>query len=298
MSDEILQKLTESVTSLTVSVQKINEDNTEILRRLEVVEKTDHSSQKEQVSAAPTGFVGFDHTYTSAAGASGGFSRRAPSPHFQVDVDEYDYQAAGDIESQYLNVKDSVARIRLPNDHRLKDTRSGIKQKELFSYNIITKNARYVENALRVLSEMKDGYRPQQVQDLYIVLIAQLEYLKGSYANLVVKSNHSERTSKWFNQLQNNSSGLTESALKNLRASVDIANAEAAAAPPTRYGDQRNYRGGYNNYRGGFNNFSGRGNYNNRGNGFRNFRQPQRDTYQSLATSGVPTNRGTGQQDE
>ena len=61
--------------------------------------------------------------------------------------------AAEDIEGEFMTVKDSVQKIRLPPDLKLNETRQGIKREDQLILNLITKSARYIESTLKILGE-------------------------------------------------------------------------------------------------------------------------------------------------
>ena len=107
------------------------------------------------------------------------------------------------------------------------------------------------------------------------------------YAALVVQNKFNSDTAQMFRSLQQNTSGLSSSALQDLKlassltASANTAtgnrfNATATASTDFNWRDRRRssgFRGGYNNYSGGgYNNYSGGG----------------RDFYNKYASRNVP----------
>lgn len=251
MDGEKLSIIQSSLENLSLAVDKLIEKNIVVDNRLSVIEG------KETVPLD-------DHQHAAAAGV------QPPSPPIRT---------SGDVESDYLNVKDSVCNVRLPDNLRVKDTRSGIKQKEMVSYNLVSKSARYVETSLKVIANLKDNVSTDQLQDLFTIQVAHLEYLKNQYASIVVRSgDHSERTQRLFAQLQNNSSGLSDSALNNLTRAIQVTG-EAEAA------DRRNHRQFHRGHRGYYAGRFPRQRFGGSRGGAGN------DMYQTLARTSVPLGR-------
>ena len=95
------------------------------LNFLELNGQSAEKTQQEQVSNGCE--VDFFRGHCYSAPSADEFER-AHNPWFNVHVDGDMYMpAVGDIESQYLIVKDSVAHIKLPAELQLRDSHSGIK---------------------------------------------------------------------------------------------------------------------------------------------------------------------------
>ena len=119
---------------------------------------------------------------------------------------------------------------------------------------------------------------------------------------MVVRGSHSEATSTLYNQLQNNSSGLTTNALHNLQLAIQITASQETAYGQGQRGQNRGrnnqgYRGGrQNNY--GQNNHYGQNNNGNRGNFGNRGNRGNNDVYQNIANTQVPQNRPTNTQSD
>ena len=106
--------------------------------------------------------------------------------------------AAEDIEGEFMTVKDSAQKIRLPPDLKLNESRQGIKREDQPILNLITKSARYIETTLKILGEgvaTKSPLTNDQLDQISICQVAHLRYLQDEYATLVMKSRFDPTTS-------------------------------------------------------------------------------------------------------
>ena len=174
-----------------------------------------------------------------------------------------------DLQSSFQTVKDSLQRIRLPSDQRLQDSRAGIKRADQPLYNVVAKCGRYVETGLKILQQFEDPAesRPQDIQDLYCVMVAHIRYLQDEYSSLLVNSTVNSDTARIFRSFRRNTSGFDRQAIADLRDAAAIVSAARDSGQQTQ--SNRGFRGGRYSWRGG----AGRG-Y--RG-GFR-----QSDAYQGM----------------
>ncbi len=115
-----------------------------------------------------------------ADGGNGGnrpVSTRSPEGDF-VDTD---------VQGQYQSIRDSVQRIRLPSDLKLNETRRGVRACDKPHFNTLTRSARYVETALKVIASVDDNATPDQLSQLFTILKAHIAYLQDEHAAVVVQ---------------------------------------------------------------------------------------------------------------
>ena len=118
------------------------------------------------------------------------------------------------------------ARVKLPSDLVVGDSRAGVSRADLPKFNLIQKSARFQETILKLLSTCEASDPP--ASDITTVALAHLRYLQEEYTNLLVSSQFDEGTSKQFATLQQNPAAFPPNALENLHRAVSI----AGACPP------------------------------------------------------------------
>ena len=149
-----------------------------------------------------------------------------------------------EIQENFNAIKASLERVILPAKYKLHDSRNGIKREDQPALNIISKCGRYIETALKLVSDFEEG-RPNDIAQLSIVLVANLKYLQDEYAALLVKGRFDNTTSQLFRSLQKNTSGFDEASLQNVRVAAElssIANRSQYDYKP-RGGNRGNSRG-------------------------------------------------------
>ena len=169
------------------------------------------------------------------------------------------YSTAGigsNIQKDFDQIKDKYSKISLPQHLRVHDPITGIKTECRPSLKIINKTARFAETALKIISKLCPtvvAYENEEINDLFAVFQAQINFLQSEYSGLVVKSTFDEETSKLFKSLELNSSVFNEKSLNNIRVAAELASIST-----------KHHRGQYRSARGGrssrgydrFNNFS------------------------------------------
>ena len=114
-----------------------------------------------------------------------------------------------DIQGDFQALRDSLARIKLPAEFRLNESRHGIKRTDQGVLNVITKCSRYNETAIRLLSTIEADTTISQdtLDQLLTIFHAQCKYLQDEYAALLVNGQFDDSTSRLFRALQRNTSG-------------------------------------------------------------------------------------------
>ena len=82
-----------------------------------------------------------------------------------------------DIQQDCSSLKPSVEKVLLPPHLKLHDSRSGIKREYQPALTVFSKCGRYIETALKLLSEIKKG-EEVDLNPIAITLIAKLRYLQ------------------------------------------------------------------------------------------------------------------------
>ena len=178
---------------------------------------------------------------------------------------------ATEIEREYSFIKDSLIKVKLPNNLHVFDTKQGIVRDCQNTLSVISKCARYTETTLKQLSQC-GGIGEENHARLYTILHAQTNFLQGEYAGLLVKSRFDSETSTLFKCLEKNSSALSGQALDNLKIAAEISAVKQRTDASHRPYQGQCYRGGYNSgFRGS------RGNFNSGYRGFRGGYFPRRN---------------------
>jgi len=185
------------------------------------------------------------------------------------------------VQKEYTNIRDTLNRVKLPNNQRLNESGLGVAKKDRAAFTVIQKNSRYLETGLKLLQVAKDDEKVHQSEvaqylaQIEVILQASLEYNQQEYQAILVGGQFDQDTTKFFRVMQKSEQCFTPQALNNLKLAAEIAavshNRESAAASAAPF-----YRGrgrAYNNYYGGRSGgwydrqqSSGRGyQYNNRG---------------------------------
>jgi hypothetical protein len=201
----------------------------------------------------------------------------------------------GNPQSEFYAIKDAVNKLKLPEDLRLNDSKRGIKRNDQATYQVLARSARFVETNFKLLSTLSPGepLSQDEFQHLYKVQLAHMRFLQSEYASLVVQSKFDENTAQFFRAFQQNTSGLSEDALKDLKLAstlaasitVDTSNKPKGGQVPGRSAFDNNWRDqqrrGASSFRGGYN----------RGRGYQGYGQPANDVYNRYANRSVPPQR-------
>ena len=199
---------------------------------------------------------------------------------------------AAEIQRDFEIIRDSLQRVRLPNNLRVFDSKSGIKKDCQPTLYVISRCARYTETAIKQLSvilnaqESGQHITSDQLRTLFTVLQAQTSFLQGEYASLIVKSSFDNNTAALFKCLEGNSGSFNERSMSNLRRAAEITGAANRAQQGNRsQASTSSYRGrprGPGRYR----DWSYQPHFG------------SRDVYQNLASRNVPPRRSGGQSNQ
>ena len=188
--------------------------------------------------------------------------------------------SAAEVEKEYDIIRDSLHKVKLPNTLRVFDSKSGIKRDCQPTLAIVSRCARYTETAVKQLSVIVQYYESHQIpteqlQPLFTILQAEISYLQGEYAALIVKSQFDANTAAVFKCFEGNSGAFNDRSMQNLQRAAEITS--AAASTRGRQNQSANYRGNYRP--------RGQG----RGQGWSS--HSQRDIYHQVSSRSVPPRR-------
>lgn len=187
-----------------------------------------------------------EQTYVSNSSPLGPKSDRFPDSHVEpVATGHAQTCASGsvhDTQGDFQALKDSLARIKLPPELRLNESRQGIKKADQPVLNVLTRCSRYNETAVRLLSTIEAGQSiTQDTLDQFMVIFnAQCKYLQDEFAAILVNGQFDSSTSRLFRALQRNTSGLNPESLDSLRTAATLS---AAGRPARGSGSIQQFRG-------------------------------------------------------
>jgi hypothetical protein len=168
---------------------------------------------------------------------------------FQAESDSQ----SNDVQREYECLKDSLVKVKLPNEVKLLENKTGIKREDQPHLLTISKSARYTETCLKLISTFKDNPSVDDISQLYTVLVAHINCLQSEYTSLLVKGQFDKDTASLFKCLERNTTQFTPDSLENLKTAAEITAIKGRVKTDN---SNRGYsRGrGYTNYRrfGGF----------------------------------------------
>ena len=175
-----------------------------------------------------------------------------PGPNLGTAANVTDDLSA--IQEHFNSIKSSVERVVLPPNLKLHDARTGVKKEDQTTLNVLSRCGRYIETALKVLSQVDEDSGSVDLTPLVVTLLANIRYLQDEYAALLVKGRFDNPTAQLFRSLQRHNSGFDSQNIQNVRVAAELASIGRS--------NNRNADTFYN--RGGF-----RGSFSNRGRGYR-----------------------------
>ena len=280
MAEEELSKISASLASITLNIDKLTDGQKGIEYRLKSLEESSDglihmrreklqpnpsSGGEEEFNGGQTGFRASDHANFDALGP----------------LDDEGREAADGIKD-FEKVKNQLQNIELPNDLRLFDSQSGISRDGQNVLKVIRRCARYTETGLRWVGKLSQRHGPinithSDIQQLFVILSSQINFLQSEYAALVVKSTFNEETARLYRSFDNNQAAFSPLQLQHVRIAADLASIQARHGSASRGRGRGRSRG---NYRG----FSNRG---------------MEDGFSHLSRRNIPTQRSeSGQSSE
>ena len=171
---------------------------------------------------------------------------------------------AADVQRDFERIRDSLLRVPVQNNLKVRDNPTGIKQECKPTLKILSKCARYAEVMVKVLSTRNAESEEENIDKLFTCVAAQINFLQSEFTNLVVKSSFDENTSRIFRQFENNTGIFNEQALNSIRVAAELSSVQNRTLTGPRSNNNRSrgyssgrfgtnhrgfYRGrGYNSY--------------------------------------------------
>ena len=129
------------------------------------------------------------------------------------------------IQQEFTVIKDTVQRVKLPNDLKVDDSRQGVQRKDQQRLNILSKCARYAETITKLLSTLQaERVTPGDLQDLVTIAVAQIRYLQEEHALLQVNSSLGDNVEKIYLNFRRNTSQFPPDTIDALQAAVTLNN--------------------------------------------------------------------------
>ncbi|GFO09416.1 NF-kappa-b inhibitor-like protein 2 [Plakobranchus ocellatus] len=170
--------------------------------------------------------------------------------------------SAADILKDFERLRDSLVRIPVPNNFKVNDTTTGIKQDCRGTLRVLSKCARFAETGLKVLTTLPDerdsssvSIQREDLESIFVVFAAQINFLQSEYAGLVVKSTFNDETSRIFRSFENNASSFSRQFLQNVRIAAELASIHCRTNTASQSWRGRR-RGVANQTRGSYSSFS------------------------------------------
>ena len=155
--------------------------------------------------------------------------------------ERFDFGSHSDLQAEFRSIREGVAKVKLPQDLIVGDSRAGVGKAEVPRFQVIQKCARFQETVLKVLSSIS---APDPVTDqLTTLALAQVRYLQEEYTNLIVSNQFDETTAQLFKTLQQNPAAFTPGAVENLQRAVTIAGARQHSRQVSTPPDRARWRG-------------------------------------------------------
>ena len=129
-----------------------------------------------------------------------------------------------DLQGEINSIKDSYASKKLPSDLKLNPNRAGIKANNKEATNILTNCAKYGETCLKILAAIqRKSMNPQycandQLQELFVVLVAMMRYVQEDCCSLIVAGSFREKAQGIFRSIRHHTSAFTPDCLEDLKS--------------------------------------------------------------------------------
>ncbi len=254
--DEINRKLD----ALVKSVGEVQASNLKIEERVITLE----TGQSVGRTEAPSSTVTADHVEVS--------DNRGPTGL---------HKGWAKVHDEFAVIKDALQRVKLPDDLKVDESRTGIQRKDQPRLNVLHRCAKTAETTLKLLSTLKPDITPvteADLQDLVAIQVSQIRLLQEEHALLMVTSTFGEGVEKLYKGFQRRNIDVDA-----LQASVTLNNQMEANSSRSRG------RG-----RGGFNSFSGRGGYGRGRSSYHDSFGSFNNNYSQQLSGRIPANRYQG----
>ena len=182
---------------------------------------------------------------------------------------------------EYEALRDSVARLRLPADYRMNDSKAGISTKDREQAAVLARSGKFIETGLKLMGEVQKHWnRPSEMAEyldgVLLSMTAHMRYLQEEHGALYVAGQYGDKTKNIYRSMQRCTSNLQPEDIENLKTAVSITPQPVTGTQPQNQqfnrgsfrqswrgrGHQQYYGGNTGGQRGGFGGgFRGRNGY-------------------------------------
>lgn len=156
-----------------------------------------------------------------------------------------------DIQQEFIIIKDSLQRVRLPKDLKVEDSRLGVHRADQGRFNNISKCARYAETSVKLLSTLRAGQiTDADINDLLTINIALVRYLQEEHALVHVNGSFGDNVEKIYRNFRKNTTVFDSQAIESLQAAVALDAAHPSSNTGGYYSSRGRGRWPYSGYRG------------------------------------------------
>ena len=107
---------------------------------------------------------------------------------------EFEVGSSRDLQANFRSIRDRVAKIKLPADLVVGDSRTGVGKNDWPKFQTIQRCARFQETTLKVLSQCTGADSESVIADVTTIALAQLRFLQEEYTNLLVANQFDDGT--------------------------------------------------------------------------------------------------------
>lgn len=179
-----------------------------------------------------------------------GADKKGTEPAGAISVEtDLTLKKPGEVHQDFEAIRDSLIRVRLPNDFRLNESKAGIPQKEREHAAVIAKGACFIETNLKILGEIQNNIgEPDTVAELLDHLLtcnsAAIKYFREEYQGLYVGGKWGGETKQVFKSLRRGTSNLTPDAIEDYKTAIAVTHPQSKPQPPdSARGNFRGFRG-------------------------------------------------------
>ena len=217
---------------------------TKRLSALEAIQEKNSSDQKVQQPVSDSDNIASDDNIRT-----NGVSTQPSEATFNpLDLGS-DSACARDNLKEFDQIRERLAKVSLPNELKVNDNSSGIKTECRPTLKVIAKSARFAETNLKQLfllsARINNGsvqVTEQELENLFIISAANIQFAQAEYANIVVKNSFDEETARLFKAFENHSSAFPNTSLNSLRVAAELSAARDRSTQRGVRGTTRQHR--------------------------------------------------------
>ena len=209
------------LSELTTKIDDIQENSAQFSQRLRVMENIDRQGSRNR-DASHESASGFEFPSGSARPreeGQGQHSVRVPRTEINNNINHMD----SDAQQEFVIIKDSLSKVRLPKELKVEDSRQGVRRGEQGRIVTIGKCARYAETSLKLLSTInEDHVTAGDLNDLIVINVAMLRYLQEEHSLVHVNGSFGDGVERIYRNFRRNTSVFPPDAIEALQAAVSM----------------------------------------------------------------------------